>query len=49
VDQKNSALMGPDPGISITTLIELFSRPPRSQQDRWTLESAAFRLPEQKP
>lgn len=49
VEQRGSALAGPDPGISITTLIELFSRPPRSQQDHWTLESAAFHLPESKP
>ena len=33
-------------GISVTTLIELFSRPARPQQDRWTLETAPFRLSE---
>jgi hypothetical protein len=48
-EPRGPALAAGDPGISITTLIELFSRPPRAQQDRWTLESAAFRLPEATP
>jgi hypothetical protein len=38
-----------DPGISITTLIGIFSRPPRPAQDHWALESAAFRLADLKP
>lgn len=34
-------------GISLTGLIEIFSRPPRSQQQKWpVLESAPFRLPD---
>jgi len=33
-----------DSGISIPALIQLLSRPPRPQQDHWTLESAAFHL-----
>lgn len=38
-----------DSGISITTLIGAFSRPPRPAQDHWSLESAAFRLADLKP
>ena len=38
-----------DQGISITTLIGIFSRPPRPAQDHWSLESAAFRLADLKP
>ena len=38
-----------DPGISITTLIGIFSRPPRPTQDHWAFESAAFRLADLKP
>lgn len=38
-----------DPGVSITTLIGIFSRPPRPAQDHWALESAAFRLVDLKP
>ncbi len=33
-----------DAGISLTGLIEVFSRPPRSQQQKWMIESAPFRL-----
>lgn len=32
------------PGINLATLIEIFSRPSRPQQDRWSLESAPFQL-----
>lgn len=32
----------PDPRISITTLIDIFSRNPRPQQEHWILESASF-------
>lgn len=38
-----------DPGISITTLIGVFSRPPRAAQDHWSLESAAFHIQDLKP
>lgn len=31
-----------DPSISISTLIDIFSRAPRPQQDHWSLESVAF-------
>ena len=37
-----------DPGISLTTLIDIFSRPARSQQEHWALESAPFRIAELK-
>ncbi|MBI3210958.1 MAG: hypothetical protein HYZ37_18900 [Candidatus Solibacter usitatus] len=33
-------------GLSLTSLIELFSRPARSQQQHWTLRSNAMRLSE---
>jgi len=44
VDQRTSSGAVSDNGISIISLVELFSRPPRLQQDRWTLETAPFRL-----
>lgn len=31
-------------GINLATLIEIFSRPTRPQQDRWSVESAPFQL-----
>ena len=43
----NSAL--PDSGINLTTLIEIFSRPSRPQQEHWWIESAPFQLAELKP
>jgi hypothetical protein len=33
-----------DAGINLTTLIEIFSRPTRAQQEHWAVESAPFRL-----
>ncbi len=33
-----------EPGVSLTALIEIFSRPARSQQQRWNLETARMRL-----
>jgi hypothetical protein len=44
VDQKNQSSPVSDAGISIISLVELFSRPPRPEQDRWTLETAAFHI-----
>lgn len=35
-------------GINLATLIEIFSRPSRPQQDRWSVESAPFQLSDQK-
>jgi len=49
MDQKDPASAWADAGISVTTLIELFSRPSRPQQDHWTLETAAFHLSDLKP
>ncbi len=36
-------------GINLATLIEIFSRPSRPQQDRWSLESAPFQLADLRP
>ena len=41
------AVSGGD-GISLTTLIEIFSRPARGQQEHWALETGPFRLAELK-
>ena len=34
----------PEPPVSLTTLIDLFSRPARREQRYWVLESSPFRL-----
>jgi P pilus assembly chaperone PapD len=44
VEPKELVSATADSGISIPALIQLLSRPPRPQQDHWTLESAAFHL-----
>jgi hypothetical protein len=44
VEQHDQPSAWSNSGISVTTLIELFSRPARPQQDRWSLETAPFRL-----
>jgi hypothetical protein len=31
-------------GINLATLIEIFSRPSRPEQDHWSVESAPFQL-----
>ncbi|HTS50683.1 MAG TPA: hypothetical protein VMH05_22210 [Bryobacteraceae bacterium] len=49
VDQKNQPPPVSDSGISIISLVELFSRPPHPQQDHWMLETAAFHLDDLKP
>lgn len=38
-----------DSGINLATLIEIFSRPSRPQQDRWSLESAPFQVASLQP
>jgi hypothetical protein len=43
VDSKQESAFE-DPGLSLTTLIEVFSRPARAQQDHWLRESGPFRL-----
>ncbi len=45
--REQTAASGGD-GISLTTLIEIFSRPVRAQQERWALETGPFRLAELK-
>lgn len=49
VDLRDQTAPVRDPNISIATLIEIFSRNPRPQQDHWSFESAAFRLADLKP
>ncbi len=44
VEPKEPVPASADSGISIPALIQLLSRPPRPQQDHWTLESASFHL-----
>jgi hypothetical protein len=44
VEQKDIAPSVSDPVISVTTLIGIFSRPARPQQDHWSLESPPFHL-----
>jgi len=49
-DEKDGLpLLGPGEGISISNLIDVFSRPVRRQQQRWLLESGPFRLAEYRP
>ncbi|MBI1789436.1 MAG: hypothetical protein HYR60_18020 [Acidobacteria bacterium] len=45
-DPRETAAVASQSGISITRLIELFSRPPRSQQPRWTAGAGPLRLEE---
>ncbi len=49
VEPKEQASTFTDPGISITTLIEIFSHQPRLQQEHLTLESTPFLLSDLKP
>jgi hypothetical protein len=49
VDQKDQASAWAGAGISVTTLIEIFSRPTRPQQEHWSLETAAFHLSDLQP
>jgi hypothetical protein len=49
VEAKEPAGTLPDSGINLATLIDIFSRPSRPQQDRWQLESAPFQLAGLKP
>jgi hypothetical protein len=41
--RDSSGLIG-EPGISISRLIDLFSRPARQSQDHWQLDAGPFRL-----
>ena len=49
VDQRDQPSAWTEAGISVTTLIEIFSRPARPQQDHWSLETAPFHLADLKP
>lgn len=44
MDPKDSEPLFGDTGISLTRLIDLFSHPPRSGQQRWALEAGPVRL-----
>jgi len=43
-DPKESAGIITEPGINLTRLVELFSRPPRSPQQRWMETAGPLRL-----
>jgi len=43
-DPKESTAIVGDPGINLTRLVELFSRPPRSQQQHWNETAGPLRL-----
>lgn len=43
-ETKDAGPLAAGPGINLASLIEIFSRPARSQQQVWTVESAPFRL-----
>jgi hypothetical protein len=43
-DPKESAAIVGEPGINLTRLVEIFSRPPRNQQQRWTETAGPMRL-----
>jgi hypothetical protein len=46
---ESRELVASSDGINLATLIEIFSRPSRPQQDRWVVESAPFQLAGLKP
>ncbi|MBL8175133.1 MAG: hypothetical protein JNK48_10710 [Bryobacterales bacterium] len=41
--RSSSPLLG-EPGVSLTALIDIFSRPARAQQQKWNLQAGPFRL-----
>src|SRR5713226_9931026 len=43
-DPKESTAIVGDPGINLTNLVELFSRPPGSQQQHWNENAGPLRL-----
>ena len=43
-DPRETASVVGEPGINITRLIEIFSRPPRTQQPRWVAGAGPLRL-----
>jgi hypothetical protein len=44
VDPKETSPLFGDSGVSLTRLIDLFSHPPQSGQQRWTLDAGPLRL-----
>jgi hypothetical protein len=46
---ESKEVLPADSGINLATLIEVFSRPSRPRQDRWSVESASFQLGDLKP
>jgi hypothetical protein len=46
---ESKELLAPASGINLATLIEIFSRPSRPQQDHWSLESSPFQVATLKP
>jgi hypothetical protein len=44
VDPKDTPPLFGDSGVSLNRLIDLFSHPPRTGQQRWTLEAGPLRL-----
>lgn len=45
-DGRDGAGIVGDPGINLTRLVEIFSRPARAPQERWQLDSGPLRLSE---
>ncbi len=43
-ESKQVAAVPDEGGVSLTTLVEIFSRPTRNPQDHWVRESSPFRL-----
>ena len=43
-DPKESAAIIGEPGINLTRLVEIFSRPPRNQQQHWSEIAGPLRL-----
>lgn len=43
-DPRDSSAISQDTGISLTALVEIFSRPARPQQARWNLQQGPLRL-----
>jgi hypothetical protein len=43
-DPKEPAAVIGEPGINLTRLVEIFSRPPRNQQQRWVENAGPMRL-----
>lgn len=42
-DSRDTGIVG-DPGLNLTRLVEIFSRPARTSQERWQLDAGPMRL-----